>query len=175
MRRLLRVCVVALALVGLPLAASAQPALADDDRSGLISAGALVGAKMDTPDNWLMFGVDTRVKVAHGLEFEPRFTYQPLGGGHTIQLDANVLKNLDLARPGRFHPFFGIGGTLQQVSPDRGNGDSTLGLNLIGGTRIALSGSSGYEPFIVGQYSLLRDQFNPFSIVVGASFRLRGH
>ena len=131
MRRLLRVCVVALALVGLPLAASAQPALADDDHSGLISAGALVGAEMDTPDNWLMFGVDARVKVAHGLEFEPRFTYQPLGGGHTIQLDANVLKNLDLARPGRFHPFFGIGGTLQKVSPDGGNGDSTLGLNLI--------------------------------------------
>ena len=175
MRRLLRVCVVALALVGLPLAASAQTALADGDRSGVISAGALVGAKMDTPDNWLIFGADARVQVVHGLEFEPRFTYQPLGGGHTIQLDANILKNLSLARPGRFRPFFGIGGTLQKVSRDSGNGDSALGLNLIGGTRIALSGSSGYEPFIIGQYSLLHDQFNPFSIVVGASFRLRGN
>lgn len=175
MRRLLRVCVVALALVGLPLAASAQTALADDDRSGLISAGALVGAEMDTPDNWLIFGADARVQIAHSLEFEPRFSYQPLGGGHTIQLDANVLKNIDLARPGRFRPFFGIGGTLQKVSPDGGKGDSTLGLNLIGGTRIALSGSSGYEPFIIGQYSILRDQLNPFSIVVGASFRLRGN
>lgn len=175
MRRLLRVCVVALALVGLPLAASAQTALADDDRSGLISAGALVGAQMDTPDNWLIFGADARVQIAHALEFEPRFTYQPLGGGHIIQLDANVLKNLDLARPGRFRPFFGIGGTLQKLSPDAGNGDSKLGINLIGGTRIALTGSSGYEPFIIGQYSLIRDESNPFSIVVGASFRLRGN
>lgn len=175
MGRLLRVCAVAVALVGLPLAASAQTALADDDRSGLISAGALVGAQMDTPDDWLLFGADARVQIAHALEFEPRFTYQPLGGGHVIQLDVNVLKNLDLARPGRFRPFFGIGGTLQTVSPDVGDSDSNVGLNLIGGTRIALSGSSGYEPFIVAQYSLIRDQFNPFSIVVGASFRLRSN
>ena len=175
MRRLLRVCAVALALVGLPMMASAQTALADDDRAGLISAGALVGAQMDTPDNWLLFGADARVQVAHALEFEPRFTYQPLGGGHIIQLDANILKNIDLARPGRFRPFFGIGGALRKLSPDVGNSDTTVGLNLIGGTRIALSGSSGYEPFIIGQYSLVNDQFNPFSIVVGASFRLRGN
>ncbi len=175
MRRLLRVCVVALALAGLPLAASAQTALADDDRSGLISAGALVGAQMDTSDNWLLFGADARVQVAHALEFEPRFTYQPLGGGHTIQLDANVLKNFDLARPGRFRPFFGIGGTLQKVAPDVGASDSKLGLNLLGGTRIALSGSSGYEPFVIGQYSIVRNRSNAFSIVIGASFRLRGN
>lgn len=175
MRRLLRVCAVALALVGLPLAASAQTALADDDRAGLISAGALVGAEMDTPDNWLLFGADARVQIAHALELEPRFTYQPLGGGNTVQLDANLLKNIDLARPGRFRPFFGVGGTLQKISPDAGPGDSKLGINLIGGTRIALSGSSGYEPFIIGQYSIIRDRFNSFSLVVGASFRLRGN
>jgi len=175
MRRLLRVCVVALALVGLPLAASAQTALADDDRSGLISAGALVGAQMDTSDNWLLFGADARVQVAHALELEPRFTYQPLGGGNTIQLDANVLKNIDLARPGRFRPFFGIGGTLQRLSPDVGPSDSKLGLNLLAGTRIALSGSSGYEPFVIGQYSIVRNRLNAFSIVIGASFRLRGN
>ncbi len=175
MRLLLRVCAVALALVGLPLAASAQTALADDDRSGLISAGALVGAQMDTSDNWLLFGADARIQVAHALEFEPRFTYQPLGGGHTIQFDANVLKNIDLARPGRFRPFFGIGGTLQKVSPEVGAGDSKVGINLISGTRIALSGSSGYEPFIVGQYSIVRDRLNAFSIAIGASFRLRGN
>jgi len=173
MRRLLRVCAVAVALVGLPLAASAQTALADDDRAGLISAGALVGMQMDTADNWLLFGADARVQIAHALELEPRFTYQPLGGGHIIQFDANVLKNIDLARPGRLRPFFGIGGTLRRLSPDVGLSDSALGINLIGGTRIALSGSSGYEPFIIGQYSVVRDQVNPFSIVIGASFRLR--
>lgn len=175
MRRLLRVCAVAAALVGLPLAASAQTALADDDRAGLISAGALVGAQMDTSDNWLLFGADLRLQIAHALEIEPRFTYQPLGGGNVIQMDANLLKNIDLARPGRFRPFFGIGGALRKISPDVGQGDTKIGLNLIGGTRIALSGSSGYEPFIIGQYSLVRNVANPFSIVVGASFRLRGN
>ena len=63
MRRLLRVCAVALALLGLPLAASAQTALADDDRSGLISAGALVGMQMDTADNLRLFGAAARVQI----------------------------------------------------------------------------------------------------------------
>jgi hypothetical protein len=173
MRRLLQVCAVAVVTLGAPLAASAQTALADDDRAGLISAGALVGAEMDTPDNWLLFGADARLQVAHALEIEPRFTYQPLNGGHIIQLDANVLKNFDLAHPGRFRPFFGIGGTLRSNSPDLGDSETKVGLNLISGTRIALSSSSGYEPFIIGEYSIVRDQFNAFSLVVGASFRLR--
>jgi hypothetical protein len=174
MRRFLRVCMVAVIIAaGAPLAGSAQTALADDDKAGLISAGALVGAELDTSDNWLIFGADARVQVAHALELEPRLTYQPLDGGHVIQLDANVLKNFDLARPGRFRPFFGVGGTLRSYSPDQGNGETKVGLNLISGTRVTLSASSGYEPFIVGQYSIVRDQPNSFSLVVGASFRLR--
>jgi hypothetical protein len=173
MRRLLRVCAIALVAVGAPLAASAQTALADDDRAGLISAGALIGAELDEPDDFLLFGADARVQIAHALEFEPRFTYHPTSGGHIIQLDANVLKNFDLARPGRYRPFFGIGGTLRSLSPDQGEGETKVGLNLISGARIALSSSSGYEPFIIGQYSIVRDQFNAFSLVVGASFRLR--
>ena len=174
MRRLLRVyTLVAVTLLGLPLAASAQTALSDDDRAGLMSAGALVGAVLDTPDDWLVFGADARVQIDRNLELEPRFTYQPLSGGHVIQLDANVLKNIELARPGRFRPFFGVGGTLRSLSPDRGDGETKVGLNLISGTRIALSSSSGYEPFITAQYSIVRDQFNTFSLVVGASFRLR--
>ena len=173
MRRLLRVCAVALVIAGVPLAASAQTALADDDRAGLISAGAMVGAELDEPDDFLLFGADARVQIAHALEFEPRFTYHPMNGGHIIQIDANVLKNFDLARPGRYRPFFGIGGTLRSYSPDRGDGESKVGLNLISGTRIALSSSSGYEPFVIGQYSIVRDQLNAFSIMIGASFRLR--
>ena len=173
MRRLLRVCAAALVILGAPLAASAQTALADDDRAGLISAGAMVGAELDEPDDWLIFGADARVQIAHALEIEPRFTYHPFEGGHIIQLDANVLKNIDLARPGRFRPFFGIGGTLRSDSPDQGDGETKVGLNLISGTRIALSSSSGYEPFIIGQYSIVHGELNAFSLVVGASFRLR--
>lgn len=173
MRRLLQACALALMVQAVPTLAHAQTALADDDRSGLISAGAMVGAQLDTSDNWLLFGADARVQIAHALEFEPRFTYQPQNGAHTIQLDANVLKNFDLARPGRFRPFMGVGGTLQKYSADQGAGDTTLGINLVAGSRIALSSNRGYEPFIIGQYSITRDQANAFSIVVGASFKLR--
>lgn len=173
MRRLLRACALALVALAVPTLAHAQTAIADDDRAGLMSAGAMVGMQLDTPDNWLLFGADLRVQIAHALEFEPRFTYQPQNGSHTIELDANVLKNFDLARPGRFRPFMGIGGTLQRFSADQGTGESKLGINLISGTRIALSSSRGYEPFIVGQYSVVRDRANSFSLVVGASFKLR--
>jgi len=173
MRRLVRVCAIAAVVLAAPLAASAQTALADSDRAGLISAGAYVGMEMDQPDDWLIFGADARVQVAHSLELEPRFMYRPLDDGHIIQFDANVLKNFDLARPGRFRPFFGIGGTIRSDSPETGEGQTDVGLNLISGTRIALSSSSGYEPFIIGQYSIVHDQTNAFSLVVGASFRLR--
>ncbi|MGE3955218.1 MAG: hypothetical protein AB7H96_00755 [Vicinamibacterales bacterium] len=173
MRRLLQVCALALVALATPWTASAQQALADDDRAGLVSAGAMVGAQLDTDDNWLLFGGDLRVQVAHALEFQPRFTYQPEDGGHTIQMDANILRNFDLARPGRFRPFMGIGGTLRKVSPDVGTGETKLGLNLVSGARVALSSSRGYEPFIIGQYTIIPDYFNSFSIVVGASFRLR--
>jgi hypothetical protein len=173
MRRLLRVCTAVMAISGVPAAGLAQTALADDDRAGLISAGAMVGAQLDMPDDWLLFGADARIQVDHALELEPRFTYEPLGDAHLVQLDLNLLKNFDLARPGRFRPFFGIGGALQSYSPDQGDGETKVGLNLISGTRIAMTSTSGYEPFITGQYTIVRDQLNNFTIVVGASFRLR--
>ena len=173
MRQLVRVCALAVVVIGAPMVAAAQTAMADDDRAGLISAGVFAGAELDTSDNWLLFGADARVQVSHGLELEPRITYQPLGIGHLIQLDANVLKNLDLARPGRLRPFAGIGGTLTSYSFAARAGTTKVGLNLVAGTRIALSSGSGYEPFIMSQYSIVRNQLNAFSIVVGASFRLR--
>ena len=173
MRQLVRVCALAMVVIGVPMVASAQTALGDDERAGLISAGVFLGAELDTQNNWLLFGADARVQVSPGFELEPRVTFQPLGSGHLIQLDVNVLKNLDLARPGRFRPFFGIGGTLTSYSFAAGAGATRVGLNLVSGTRIALSSGSGYEPFIMGQYSIVRNQLNAFSIVVGASFRLR--
>ena len=172
MKRLFRICAVALVVIGAPLAASAQNALADDDRSGLISAGAMVGAQLDTPDNWLIFGVDARAQIAHALELSPRFTYQPVPNGHAIQLDVNLLQNFDLAQPGRFRPFVGIGGALRLESA-AGFSDNSVGLNLISGTRIAMSPGSGYEPFFIAEYTIVHGQPNDFSLVIGASFRLR--
>jgi hypothetical protein len=156
-----------------PLAASAQTALADDDRAGLISAGVMAGAQLDMPDNWLLFGADARLQIAHALEISPRVAYHPLDNGHVLQLDANLLKNFDLARPGRFRPFMGVGGALRMYSPERGNGETKLGINLLSGLRIAMNSGAGYEPFITTQYTIMQDQLNVFSALVGVSFRLR--
>ena len=173
MKRLLGVCTLAGMVLAIPVAASAQTALSDSDRRGLVSAGAQMGLELDEPDNWLIFGADTRFLIARGLELQPRFTYRPLDHGHIIQIDANILMDFDLARPGRFRPYFGVGGALRSDSLDSGAGYTKVGLNLVSGTRIPLSSSSGYEPFITGQYSMIPGERNAFSLVAGASFRLR--
>ena len=100
MKRLLGVCTLAGMVLAIPVAASAQTALSDSDRRGLVSAGAQMGLELDEPDNWLIFGADTRFLIARGLELQPRFTYRPLDHGHIIQIDANILMDFDLARPG---------------------------------------------------------------------------
>lgn len=173
MRRLLRVCALALAVLGAPLAASAQTAFSDDDRAGVMSVGAMVGREYDIADKWLTFGADARVQIAHALELSPKFVYRPLAAGHVIQMDANLLKNFDLARPGRIRPLMGIGGALRLFSPDRGDSDTTFGLNLVSGFRFAMSAGTGYEPFVTAQYTLFRNQPNIFSAVAGVSFRVR--
>jgi hypothetical protein len=178
MKGLLGVCAVVLLTLGGAATASAQPALGDDTRTGVMAAGAMVGGELDTPDNFLLFGADARWPisrwlVARGTEFEPRFTYHPLNGGHIIQLDANLLKNIRLANPGRVRPLFGIGGAIRNETYEVVGGETKLGLNLIYGARMTMDSARGYEPFVIGQYTIIQDQFNAFSIVVGASFRLR--
>ncbi len=123
-------------------------------------------------DNFFLFGLDARMRSVRGLEAEPRFTYHPLNGGHYLQFDVNGLKNLDLARPGRFRPLLGMGASIRIESPYAGDSETRIGWNLIWGTRIAMNREKGYEPFIIGQYTILHDHKDPFSLVLGASFRL---
>jgi hypothetical protein len=174
MRRLLQVCVAALMLAAVPMAASAQTAIADDDRSGLLGVGAMGGMVMDSPGNWLLFGADARWGLGSGIELQPRITYQPLDQAHVIQLDANVIADIALANPGKVRPFFGGGGALRMLSVDKGTGDTSVGLNVVTGIRFPLSSSAGYEPFVIGQYTIIHGQANVYSAVVGATFRI-GH
>lgn len=173
MRRMLRACVMAVIFAGAPLVASAQTAIADEDRAGIMSAGAFVGGELDHPDDWLTFGADLRVQMAHSLELNPRFMFRPLNLGSIRQIDVNVLKNVDLAQPGRIRPFVGVGGAVRTLSPDRGESESKVGLNLVSGARIAMSAGAGYEPFFQAQYTIVQNQINTFAVVVGASFKLR--
>ncbi|MGE0449958.1 MAG: hypothetical protein AB7Q29_10295 [Vicinamibacterales bacterium] len=173
MRRILRACVMTLIVAGAPLAASAQTAIADEVRPGVMSAGAFVGGELDNADNWLTFGADVRVQMARGLELNPRFTFRPLDNGSIREIDANVLKNLELAQPGRIRPFAGIGGAVRTVSPEGFPSETKVGLNLVSGARIAMSSGAGYEPFFQAQYTIVQNQLNTFAFVVGASFKLR--
>lgn len=164
----------ALALL-VPMTAHAQSvAQADDPRSGLRSAGAYVGGELDTPDDWLIFGGDARLAIADWrIELSPRFTYRPIADGSIFQIDANVLKNYDLARPGHLRPYIGVGGALRRLSVDSGFSDTSVGLNLVSGVRWAMSQGSGYEPFLHAQYTIINNEQNVFALVVGASFSLR--
>jgi hypothetical protein len=164
----------ALALL-VPMTAHAQVvAQADDPRSGFRSAGAYVGGELDAPDDWLVFGGDARVAIEDWrVELSPRFTYRPISDGSIFQIDANVLKNYDLARPGRLRPYVGVGGALRRLSLDGGFSDTNVGLNLVSGVRFAMSQGSGYEPFLNAQYTIIHGVPNVFSVVVGASFSLR--
>jgi hypothetical protein len=173
MRQLFSVCAIAVVLLaGGTRTAQAQPALADEDRPGISSIGAIVGAELDMADNFFLFGLDARMRGFRGLEAEPRFTFHPLNGGHYLQFDANALKNFELARPGRFRPLIGMGAAIRLETPYVGDSEAKIGWNLIWGTRIAMNREKGYEPFIIGQYTILHDHKDPFSLVFGASFRL---
>lgn len=171
--------VAALALLA-PLTARAQSvAQADDPRSGLRSAGAYIGGEIDQPDDWMVFGGDARLQInSWKIEINPRFTFRDVEDGSVFQFDANVLKNYDLARPGRLRPFVGVGAAIRKTSFDddlfdEEFSDSSIGLNLVSGVRFAMSPGSGYEPFLHAQYTVLDDQDDVFSIVVGVSFSLR--
>lgn len=173
MKRVFSVCAIGLLLLLAGVShAQAQPALADEDRPGIRSVGAIVGAELDMSDNFFLFGLDARMRAFRGLEGEPRFTYHPLNGGHYLQFDANALKNLNLARPGRVRPLLGMGASVRIETPYVGDRDTRFGWNLIWGARIAMNREKGYEPFIIGQYTILHGHKDPFSIVFGASFRL---
>lgn len=173
MRQASSVCAFALLLLLAGVSpAQAQPAIADENRPGISSIGAIVGAELDMADNFFLFGLDARMRAFRGLEAEPRFTYHPLNGGHYLQFDANGLKNLELARPGRFRPLLGMGASIRIETPYVGDTETRIGWNLIWGTRIAMNREKGYEPFIIGQYTILHDHKDPFSLVFGASFRL---
>jgi hypothetical protein len=175
MKMLTRLFVLAAFALLAPMTAHAQTvAQADNARPGLIAAGAFIGAQLDTPDDFLLFGGDGRLLISDWkVEISPRFSYQPIEDGSIMQIDLNVLKNYDLARPGKLRPYVGIGGALRKTSVDPDFSDTAVGLNLISGVRLAMSAGSGYEPFMNAQYTVIQDEGNVFSIVVGVSFGFR--
>jgi len=167
----MKVCtrlVVILALfVMFPLSAFAQ------GRTELHSIGAHFGGELDSDDSWITVGLDARVILGfRDLELNPRFTFRPFNGGSASQIDFNILQNYVLANPGRFRPYVGAGGAVRHTGFDAGGSMTKVGLNLLSGTRLAM-GNNAYEPFVQGQYTVVNDEPNPFTIVVGVSFNVK--
>jgi opacity protein-like surface antigen len=162
--------VVILALFALfPLSAFAQ------DEARFHSVGAHFGGELDdNDDSWIVLGLDARVILGfRDLEVNPRFTFRPFNGGSASQIDVNILQNYVLANPGRFRPFVGAGGAIRHTAFDASDGETNVGLNLLSGTRLVLSHDAQYEPFALGQYTIINDERNAFTIIIGVSFNLR--
>ena len=152
-------------------AQGAKPAAAASTDAPLVVSGFL-GATMDSPDDWFFLGGDVRLPISNRpFVINPRLTFHPFDGGHEIQIDVNVIWDIELARPGRFRPYGGIGGAFVTDSFG-GDSESKVGLNLVGGTRIALD-QSRLQPFVQFQYTLIRDHFNVFAIAVGVGWPMR--
>lgn len=152
----------------LPAAAAAQaPA------SSPIHVAPYVGAVLDTPDDWLLFGGEARLALERRpIELNPRITFNPFEGGSMMQIDVNLLRHFDLVGESRLRPFVGIGGAFNRFSFEDVS-DNALGLNLVTGVRIKMQPESRFEPFVETQYTIIRDQGNLYTIVVGATFQLK--
>ena len=142
------------------------------NQEGPIMVAGFIGATMDTPEDWFHLGGDVRLPISNRyFEINPRLSFQPFEGGHTFQIDVNVIWELQLANPGRFRPFAGVGGAF--INDSFGDeSDNNVGLNLVAGVRLAMD-QSRIQPFAHIQYTLVRDRMNPFAIAVGAAFPLR--
>jgi hypothetical protein len=145
--------------------------------SAQISVGGFLGAEFDNQDNWLLFGAEGRFSLRKAMngpwDFNPRLSYHSYGGGASAtQIDLNLLYDLELAHPGRFAPYVGIGGTL--VTFKAGDlSESHTGLNLITGVKLVTK-DSGIEPFMNTQYSIIPSYPNSYTLVFGALFRIGG-
>jgi hypothetical protein len=160
----------ALVVVGVLLCAPLS-VFAQDENAGFHSVGAFVGMEFDNEDDWLVLGLDSRITLGvSNLEINPRYVYQAFDGGSDVQFDVNLLHNYVLANQGRLHPYVGVGAAIWHRNIDDADGTTKMGLNLISGTRLAMTPGARYEPFINAQYTALPNHPDSFTLLVGVSF-----
>jgi hypothetical protein len=158
----LRILLVALALTLVAPAAQAQWRI-----------GGFVGAEHESSwDEFLLLGAEARGEVAGGkAELAPRLSYFLRDGMTRFQVDANLLKPLVLASPGKVIPYVGLGAALHSVSFDDSNadGETAVGINYVVGGIWRTTGA--LEPHAQFQYSVLNDAFNVAVVTVGLLYR----
>jgi hypothetical protein len=150
-----------------PATASAQAPV-----EGSLSVAPYIGAVLDTPDDWFVVGGEARFRMeGFNYDINPRFTYNPFEGGSAIQFDVNLLHDYTPAPDSRLRPYVGIGGAISRLAFEEFS-DTSVGLNLVSGARLTMP-NSRFEPFLNAQYTIIKGEGNPFTIVIGATFNVR--
>lgn len=143
--------------------------------SAQLSVGAYVGAEFDNQDNWILYGAEARLPlnkyIGQPIDGNIRYTYHSYGSGFSVsQLDFNALHNWELAHPGLFAPYVGLGAAWLHGSGG-GSSENKVGLNLISGTKLVFDPNSRVEPFVNMQYTIAREYPNSYTLTLGLSYR----
>src|SRR5262245_18479177 len=117
------------ALLGVATAAQAQ------STTPKVIVAPYVGAVLDTPDDWFLFGGEARLPIKineRPFEFNPRITFNPFEGGSVTQFDFNLLHHYAVDPASKFKPYVGAGLAISRLSFDDFS-DTSAGLNLLTG------------------------------------------
>lgn len=139
-----------------------------------LSVGGFIGQLYDTEEDWLLFGGEIRwvIKEDKPFTFQPRAWINPYEGGSLIQVDANVL--YEPAQTGKIRLYGGAGAAfLRATYGEDIDSDTKVGLNLIAGIELVLNEESKLRPFLHGQYTIVNDFGNNYTLSAGVAFRLK--
>jgi opacity protein-like surface antigen len=155
MKKLL--CAVALAAVlGVPASASAQlqagPILAYHTDLEAVGVGAFLGIPIPSVE---------------GLSIVPDFTWFFPDGGDYFEINGDVVYTFAVTPDSPVEPFAFAGLNIARVSPDFGNSDTDVGLNLGGGVNFV---AGSLNPFAGAKFEIQNE--TGFVIFGGLGFAL---
>jgi hypothetical protein len=132
--------------------------------------GGALGAEHESSwDEFLVLTFEARRPISQwSTELAPRFSYFLRDGVTRFQIDANLLKPLELATPKPFIPYIGLGAALEVFSAE-GFDQNSVGFNyVVGATRRTSGNLELYGQF---QYTVLNDAPNTALVGVGLLYR----
>jgi len=136
--------------------------------------GGYLGKTFETKD-WFLVGTEARVLLPNSpWMLNPRVTYHPYDGGWDLQVDANLLFHFEPSYSGYVSPYVGIGGALILVSPDQGESDTKVAMNIVSAVRFRAPGSWPMEPYVSMQYTFAPSISNIYQLVFGLAWTLGG-
>jgi hypothetical protein len=130
------------------------------------AAGAYLAIQMDNSEDFISIGFDGVFSIGtFPALLNPGFTIFFQEDITEYQFDANLTHRLSLEGSSKFVPFFSGGFAINYFSHDEFS-ETSLGLNVGAGTEYKTSGK--ITPFVMGQYTMIKDQINRFLFKLGA-------